>query len=213
VIEVIAALAVLLAAALGWGVFERQRANAAAARARLDRQRVRTEADRRAADKAADEVHAAATGAAELAHADAVAEVDKVADEIEGVSAAEALRRAFGGSLVLALLLFPAPAAVANPCAGAVGLPGDRVSVSARCARSCAKSVAVTVPKLRADLSLCNATARADLAHAAAGLSACNVQVAVQRRLLEPPPWYRSPWIAGALGVVAGGSIVYAVRR
>ena len=105
----IAALVIAGAAILVlWALLERrgrqtatERAAKAAARAVLDRRRVRVEADRREAAEVADAVRAAAVETATDEHATTTAELESKQAEIDGATtasaAAEALRRAFDG--------------------------------------------------------------------------------------------------------------------
>jgi len=116
--------------------------------------------------------------------------------------------------LLLLALLAPWPA-LANPCTN-TQVVGNRISVTPGCARACAAAVAVQVPALRADLVLCKATAKADVKHAMAALTACERQVQQQRLLLDravqqppQPRWWQSRWLAAGAGAVAGGAAVW----
>jgi hypothetical protein len=116
----------------------------------------------------------------------------------------------------LVVLLAAAPAAAAEPCAGAEAV-GDRVAVSVRCIQFCATLRNVKLPAARADLAECRVTAAADATRAAGSLAACDRQVAAQRALLDaaivvapPPAWHESRLLWLGVGLVAGAAATYA---
>jgi len=127
----------------------------------------------------------------------------------------------------VAVLLLAIEARAANPCGKAYGVTSGSTAPCGGVLQPTAEALAgqrcllVDLPLARAATATAAAHCANDAELAAHHLRACQAErdglrsrKAVIVTVEKPAPWWRSPWLWGAIGVVAGGAaVVYHSRR